>query len=266
MTRHRKRGERIVKAKPSGYKEREVRRLGNIRLLVGILLLCAIAAGGWLSWTQMMAPYEESIPENSTAPVSSSQEELLPVYENAFNLKIASADTPLEEGDEPELAEYEGVQVDKRIIPALQAMLEAAREQGMDLEVTQGYISAQEQDALFQQEVKRLMEENEYSQVMAEQTAAQTVARGGQDESQTGMSVRLAAPEGTGNFEETAQYRWLSRHCVEYGFIVRYPSDKESATGHKGDSSYFRYVGNQAAMRMRQLQMCLEEYAAYTDR
>lgn len=266
---HKKRGERIVKAKPSGYEEREIRRLGKIRWLVGGLLLCTIVVGAWLSWIQVMTPFEPVSNSNSETVVSSvasQSEEVLPVYDNKFNLKIASSDHPLEKDQEPELGEYEGVQVDKRIIPALKAMMEAAQKQNLPLEVTQGYVSAEDQDALFQAEVQRLMKENNYSQVMAEQTAVQTVARGGEDESQTGMSVRLAAQGETGDFEKTAQYRWVSRHCVEYGFVIRYPSDKKSATGHSGDSSYFRYVGTQAAMQMRQLQMCLEEYAVYVDR
>lgn len=266
---HKKRGERIVKAKPSGYEEREIRRLGKIRLLIGVLLLCTIAAGGWLAWVQVMTPYEpesNSSSSETSAILSSQEEDLLPVYHDDFNLKIASSNHPLEEGEEPELGEYEGIQVDKRIIPALKAMMEAAQKQGVPLKITQGYVSAEEQDKLFQAEVERLMEENHYSQVMAEQTAVQTVSRGGEDESQTGMSVRLAAEGEEGSFEDTAQYRWGSRHCVEYGFVIRYPADKESATGHSGDNSYFRYVGTQAAMRMRQLQMCLEEYAEYVDR
>ena len=26
-------------------------------------------------------------------------------------------------------------------------------------------------------------------------------------------------------------YQWMSQHCQEYGFIVRYPKDKEDVTG-----------------------------------
>ena len=131
---HKKRGERIVKAKPSGYEEREIRRLGKIRWLVGGLLLCTIVVGAWLSWIQVMTPFEpvsNSDSETVASSVASQSEEVLPVYNNEFNLKIASSDHPLEKDQEPELGEYEGVQVDKRIIPALKAMMEAAQKQNL---------------------------------------------------------------------------------------------------------------------------------------
>ncbi len=267
MKRKKRGGERIVKAKPSGYEERRVRRLGKVRLLIGFLLLAVIAGGAWLAWEQITVPY---VPEDTESTVSSTvsekEEEILPSYDDDFNLKLATADSPLTKENEPELTEFEGVQVDERIVPALEALLEAAEKEEVPLTITQGYVSPEEQDALFEEEVQRLMKENKYSRVMAEQTAIKTVPKGGQDESQTGLSVRVAAPDQKGKFEDTAQYRWLSRHSIEYGFVFRFPEGKSTYTGREFDSSYLRYVGNDAAARMRQLQMCLEEYAEYASR
>ena len=93
------------------------------------------------------------------------------MYGDDFNLKLVNKENPMEEGEEPQLTEYAGVQMDERIVPALEAMLEAAEKEGVPLTVTGGYVSAEEQDTLFQQEVERLKKENKYSQVMAEQTA-----------------------------------------------------------------------------------------------
>ena len=58
MKQRKKNGERIVKAKPSGYEERRVRRLGQVRLLVGVLLLAVIAGSAWFTWERIMVPYE----------------------------------------------------------------------------------------------------------------------------------------------------------------------------------------------------------------
>lgn len=259
-----KHGERIVKAKPSGYEEREIRRLGRIRIAIGILLLGVIAASGWLIWERVTIPYEkEETPSSTSSVVSSSQKEGLPVYTDDFNLKLANVDHPLTEEEEPELTEYQGIQVDERIVPALEALLQAAEEEGVPLKLVSGYVSPEEQDELFQQEVERLIKEENYSRVMAEQTASQNVAPGNQDDSQTGMSVVVQAEEKSGKFSSTAQYRWLYRHCIEYGFVFRYPEGKTSYTGRDFDPSCIRYVGEKAAARMRQLQMCLEEYVDY---
>lgn len=267
MKQKKKHGERIVKAKPSGYEERRVRRLGRIRLLVGVVLLAVIAGSAWFVWQQIMVPYEGKEENSSQSSAEeSSQTSILPVYGDDFNLKLVNGDNPMEEGEEPQLTEFQGVQLDERIVPALEAMLEAAENEGVPLTVTGGYVSAEEQDALFQAEVEKLKKEKGYSQVMAEQTAEKTVSRGGCDDAQTGMTVELAAKDQEGSFENTAQYRWLSRHCIEYGFVIRYPEGKSSYTGKEFDPTRVRYVGTRAAGRMRQLQMCLEEYAEYNNR
>ena len=255
-------GERIVKAKPSGYEEKRVRRLGKIRILIGFLLIAVIAVGAWLAWEQIMIPYE---PEEKTesSQTSSQQEEVLPIYGDDFNLKLATPDHPLEE--KPQITEFQGVQMDERIIPALEALLQAAEQNKTPLKLVSGYVSPEEQDEKFNAEVERLMKEKKYSRVMAEQTAAASVSRGGQDESQTGLSVWVGLEDGS-DFASSAQYRWLARHSVDYGFVFRYPEGKKSNTGREFDPCCIRYVGQRAALQMRQLQMCLEEYVAYTDR
>ena len=54
MKHGKRRGERIVKAKPSGYEEKKVRRLGRIRAAVGLLLVAVAAGGLWFAWQQAM--------------------------------------------------------------------------------------------------------------------------------------------------------------------------------------------------------------------
>ena len=258
-----KRGERIIKAKPSGYEEREIRRLGRIRIAVAILLLGVIAVSGWLVWERVTVPYEKEDAVSSVSSSSSSKEETLPVYKDDFNLKLANQENSLTEEQEPELTEYQGVQVDERIVPALEALLKAAEEAGVPLQLVSGYVSREEQDKLFQKEVERLIKEESYSRVMAEQTASQNVAPGNQDDSQTGMSVVVQSEKESSDFSSTAEYRWLYRHCIDYGFVLRYPEGKKSYTGRDFDPNCIRYVGETAAARMRQLQMSLEEYVDY---
>ncbi|HIS50477.1 MAG TPA: M15 family metallopeptidase [Candidatus Gallacutalibacter pullistercoris] len=264
MKHTRKHGEKIVKAKPSGYEEREIRRLGRIRIAIGMLLLGVVAASGWLVWERVTVPYEKA--ENTDSSISSSpssKEETLPVYTDDFNLKLANQENSLTEEQGPELTEYQGIQVDERIVPALEALLKAAEEADVPLQLVSGYVSPEEQDELFQKEVERLIKEESYSRVMAEQTASQNVAPGNQDDSQTGMSVVVQSEKESSDFSSTAEYRWLYRHCIDYGFVFRYPEGKKSYTGRDFDPNCIRYVGEKAAARMRQLQMSLEEYVDY---
>jgi D-alanyl-D-alanine carboxypeptidase len=61
---------------------------------------------------------------------------------------------------------------------------------------------------------------------------------------------------------ETATVQWLAEHCAEYGFILRFPTDKREITHVMGESWHFRYVGVEAAKYMTENNLCLEEFVA----
>ena len=67
------------------------------------------------------------------------------------------------------------------------------------------------------------------------------------------------ADEGYG---ETRPGRWLAEHCWRYGFILRYPADKQHVTGVIYEPWHLRYVGKSAAQAMQESGQCLEEYLA----
>ena len=60
--------------------------------------------------------------------------------------------------------------------------------------------------------------------------------------------------------ENTDAYKWLSKHCAEYGFIVRYPNGKTDITGIIYEPWHFRYVGVEAATYIMENGITLEEY------
>ena len=65
------------------------------------------------------------------------------------------------------------------------------------------------------------------------------------------------------SFEYTDEYKWLQQHAEDYGFVLRYPKDKEAITKVKFEPWHWRYVGVEAAKEMNSLGMCLEEYHIY---
>ena len=54
--------------------------------------------------------------------------------------------------------------------------------------------------------------------------------------------------------------KWLAEHAHEYGFILRYPADKEEITGILYEPWHFRYVGKQAALFLWESNLSLEEF------
>ena len=65
------------------------------------------------------------------------------------------------------------------------------------------------------------------------------------------------------NFENTEEYKWLQESAYKYGFIMRYPKDKEYITGYVFESWHYRYVGIEIATYIYENNITYEEYYAY---
>ena len=118
------------------------------------------------------------------------------------------------------------------------------------------------QESLFNREVNKWKGQG-YGQKEAEQKANTIVKRPGYSEHNTGLAADVG---GSGNyslnqnFENTDAYRWLIAHCADYGFILRFPKDKEEITGVIFEPWHYRYVGTEAAKEIMSRGLCLEEY------
>lgn len=89
-------------------------------------------------------------------------------------------------------------------------------------------------------------------------------ARAGYSEHQTGLAIDVSTLNSTmANFEETEEFEWLQEHAHEYGFILRYPKDKEFITGYNYESWHYRYVGEKVAKEIKELNITFDEYYAY---
>ena len=89
-------------------------------------------------------------------------------------------------------------------------------------------------------------------------------ARPGHSEHQTGLAIDVSTLNSTmANFEETLEFEWLQQHAHEYGFILRYPKDKEFITGYNYESWHYRYVGIKIATEIKNLGITFDEYYAY---
>ncbi len=87
-----------------------------------------------------------------------------------------------------------------------------------------------------------------------------TAARPGTSEHQTGLAFDVTTRSDGGGFEDTEQFRWLSEHCWDFGFILRYPEGKEDITGLPYEPWHYRYVGVETAQEIHENGWTLEEY------
>lgn len=192
---------------------------------------------------------------------------------NFSQLLLVNAQNPL-----PENYDYEGnltemptkyingmlKQIDKDVWPYMQAMIDAQRAAETDpknwLYVRSPYRSYATQKMLFTQETNKWLKTG-LSSEEAETKAATVVTRPGTSEHNTGFSADFNIAEDS--FESTAMFTWMQEHAADYGFVLRFPKDKQEITGITYESWHYRFVGINNAKEMNRLNMCLEEYVEY---
>ena len=54
--------------------------------------------------------------------------------------------------------------------------------------------------------------------------------------------------------------QWMADHCQEFGFIIRYPADKQEITEINTEPWHLRYVGKPVAEYIMDNGLCLEEF------
>ena len=87
------------------------------------------------------------------------------------------------------------------------------------------------------------------------------VARPGQSEHQTGLAMDVGTWHGPFLGDHNKIHRdWITEHCCDYGFIVRYPAGREDVTGVPAEPWHLRYVGREPALQMRRRGWVLEEW------
>lgn len=149
----------------------------------------------------------------------------------------------------------------REAVQALFRMLRDAKDDGIGKwQVSAGYRTWNDQESLLKNKIKTYKSKNpNWSTAKARSAALKTVAEPGASEHHLGLSFDVNVP-GTSSFKGTGQCKWLHTHCWEYGFIIRYPEDKESITGYSAEAWHIRYVGIEHSLLMRDNDLCLEEY------
>ncbi len=118
---------------------------------------------------------------------------------------------------------------------AFQALVQGAANSGISLRNASGFRSYEDQDWIY----------NNYPQGERDTYSA----RPGHSEHQTGMAIDVNEPSAS--FNGTPEAIWLKEHCVDYGFIIRYPEGKQHITGYKYEPWHIRYVGVEMAQKIR---------------
>lgn len=146
-------------------------------------------------------------------------------------LVLVNANLPLEENSAPKLSvadDATGVQLEAEAAQNYRTMAAAAQQQGVALTLEAGY-------------------------------------QEGSDEYATGYGADILSADSTEKsavFAKSRAYEWLTAYAAEYGFVERWPEDRQAATGVEYSPWHWRYVGKENALALRASGLSLEEFLA----
>ncbi|MDO4963669.1 MAG: M15 family metallopeptidase, partial [bacterium] len=145
--------------------------------------------------------------------------------------------------------------INKTVYDNFMKLANDAKDENLTIKITTGYRDYNFQNTLYNNYVKAdgVINADKYS------------ARPGYSEHQLGYSVDLTNAKNVSfdEFEDTEEFRWLKDNAYKYGFILRYPKDKEYITGYIYEAWHYRYVGVDIASYIYKNDITYEEYYEY---
>ena len=154
-----------------------------------------------------------------------------------------------------------GEKLRKNCARALDAFLKEAKENGVtDVAVTSAYRSFSYQKWLFNFYVEMYLHKFK-TREECEKYVMTFSCREGCSEHQTGLAVDMHNLQfAEVSFANTAAFAWLEANAYKFGFVLRFPKEKESVTGIMFEPWHYRFVGRKAATYIYEHGLCLEEY------
>ncbi len=208
-------------------------------------------------------PEPQPEPEPPTPDPVQSQMTVNPLDDGVWNMRLVNKLNSLPEGFSVDtVAINGGKEFDSRAAKYLEAFLADGRKAGHDLIFVSGYRSVSYQKGLVDRNVKSLMADG-MSEDAAIASTYKVIAVPGTSEHNLGLAADIAIPghtDLTERFASTSAYTWLKENCYKYGFIERFPKNKEEITGIIYEPWHYRYVGLENAEKIHQAGLCLEEY------
>ena len=180
-----------------------------------------------------------------------------------WRLILVNRDYILPEGFEPpELVhsvkgDSDSKLLDSRVAPHYNEMYLAAQKDGIDLYTVSGYRSYSRQKTNFENKISTYMDKG-MSRTKATQEAATIILPPGTSEHNLGFAMDICSLEQS--FENSKAFAWLKENAEDYGFILRYPKDKQDVTKIIYEPWHWRYVGVENAKAINASGKCLEEY------
>ena len=147
-----------------------------------------------------------------------------------------------------------GILIDEMVYKQFKKMKDDMVKLGYSIDIMSGYRDYDYQDNIY----NKLILEKGFNY------AFRYIAPPGASEHQTGLAIDICVYRDNNCYieqelDEMEEIKWVHNNAHKYGFIIRYPMDKENITGYNYESWHLRYVGDIASY-IYQSKLTLEEY------
>jgi len=149
------------------------------------------------------------------------------------------------------LIEVNNIKINKEAYDNFKELENDIKKEGLNIRIISAYRSFNYQDNLYNNYLKR-----------EKQSIVDTYsARAGYSEHHTGLAIDVDNTILDFNkFYLTKEFIWMNKNAHKYGFILRYPKDKERITGYSYEPWHYRYVGREIAQYIKKHNITYEEY------
>ena len=146
------------------------------------------------------------------------------------------------------------MQLQETCAQALVEMFEAGLKEDIRLYLKSAYRSYQTQKTMYYNRLKRNNGRDDG-----------WVNMPGASDHQTGLGCDIVSRSWRDkamnrDFAKTKEAQWMVENAARFGFILRYPSDKEAETEINFEPWHYRYVGKDVAEYIMSRGICLEEF------
>ena len=149
------------------------------------------------------------------------------------------------------LIQVNNLYIDKETYDNYLQMKNDIEKENLNIRIISAYRSYDYQESLY----------NRYLNNDKQEIVDKYSARAGYSEHHTGLAIDIDNIKLDFNkFHLTKEFIWMQENAYKYGFILRYPKDKENITGYTYEPWHYRYVGKKIAEYIKKHNSTYEEY------
>ncbi len=214
-------------------------------------------------------PADTSAPETTTeattapakaeVPGTIENPTIITIDEEKWYLTLVNSGYRIPDSYSPDLVYVcgSGERLDRKVAEHYEKMYDAALKDGVTLTPCSGYRSYETQERNYNRKIDFYVGQG-YSYDDAKIKAATIIMPPGSSEHNLGYAMDIVCVDEW--FEDTAEFKWLQENAADYGFIMRYPEDKQDITKVIYEPWHWRYVGVETAKELKESGLVLEEY------